>query len=401
MLSFQQAFDLVLQYARNLPTPQPESIPLSQAQGRILSAPLLADRDQPPFPRSTRDGYAVNAASFTRDGHATVIGFLPAGTSWTGHPLQPGQAIEIMTGAPLPDGADAVIMLEHIHRSGDTISLAPGRTLQPGENFVQPGSEACSGQVILPVGTRLGAAEIGLAASVGASQLWVNVQPSVAILATGDELVSVDQAPQPHQIRNSNTHTLAALVRETGGIPTQLGIASDTRESLRHHLQQARQHDLILLSGGVSAGKHDLVEDVLAELGAEFYITSVAIQPGKPLVFGRLKDGPCFFGHPGNPVSTQVTFLLFAAPFLRSLAGQLPCEPVFAQAAAAETIRHKPGITRFLPARLDSSLTPTVRLVAWQGSGDLAANARANCYAVLPPNRESIAPGEPVTILLR
>ncbi|WP_263411266.1 molybdopterin molybdotransferase MoeA [Terriglobus tenax] len=401
MFSFQQAFDLVLEHARHLPVPRTESIPLEQAQGRVLSAPLLADRDQPPFRRSTRDGYAVQADSFLTALSAEVIGFLPAGKLWQAADLLPGQAIEIMTGAPLPAGADAVVMLEHITRDGNRITLSAGRTLKSGENFVPTGSEARAGQSILPAGARLGPAEIGLAASIGASQLWVNAAPSVAILATGDELVPLRNTPLPHQIRNSNSHTLAALVLENGGIPTQLAIAEDTRDSLRQRLQQARQHDLILLSGGVSAGKHDLVEEVLAELGAEFYITAVAIQPGKPLVFGRLKDGPYFFGHPGNPVSTQVTFLLFAAPLLRALGGDTNLAPLFAQAAAAEPMQHKPGLTRFLPARLDSSLSPTVRLVPWQGSGDLAANARANGYAVLPADRNSIEAGEPVTVLLR
>lgn len=401
MLTFTQALDLVLEHARNLPAPAVESIPLEQALGRTLAAPLLADRDQPPFHRSTRDGYAVDAASFSRDRQAKVTGFLPAGKVWQGSAISPGETVEIMTGAPVPAGADAVVMLEHVERSGDRISLSSDRILGSGENVVPAGSEAVAGQSILPAGARVGSAEIGLAASVGGSRLWVYAQPSVAILATGDELVTVEETPLPHQIRNSNTHTLAALVRESGGISSALPIAADTRESLRDLLLQARSHDLILLSGGVSVGKHDLVEEVLAELGAEFYFTGAAIQPGKPAVFGRLHNGPYFFGHPGNPVSTQVTFLLFAAPMLRALGGQSNLSPLFAQAAAAEPIKHKPGLTRFLPAHLESSLTPTVRLVPWQGSGDLAANARANCYAVLPSDRESIPAGDPVTLLLR
>jgi molybdopterin molybdotransferase len=401
VLTFNQAFDLVLEHARSLPVPAVDSIPLEQALGRTLAAPLLADRDQPPFHRSTRDGYAVDAESFSRDRQAKVTGFLPAGKAWQGSAIAPGDTVEIMTGAPVPAGADAVVMLEHVERSGDRILLSSDRTLSPGENVVPAGSEATAGQSILPAGARLGSAEIGLAASVGGSRLWVYVEPSVAILATGDELVTVEEIPLPHQIRNSNTHTLAALVRETGGVPSPLPIAADTRESLRDLLLQARSQDLILLSGGVSAGKHDLVEEVLAELGAEFYFTGVSIQPGKPAVFGRLHNGPYFFGHPGNPVSTQVTFLLFAAPMLRALGGQANLSPVFAQAAAAEPLKHKPGLTRFLPAHLESSLTPTVRLVPWQGSGDLAANARANCYAVLPADRETISAGDPVTLLLR
>ncbi|WP_246153597.1 molybdopterin molybdotransferase MoeA [Terriglobus albidus] len=401
MLTFTQALDLVLEHSRSFPAPAVESIPLEQALGRTLAAQLLADRDQPPFHRSTRDGYAVDAASFSRDRQAKVTGFLPAGKVWQGSAIAPGETVEIMTGAPVPPGADAVVMLEHVERSGDRISLSSDRTLRPGENVVPAGSEAVAGQSILPAGARLGSAEIGLAASVGGSRLWVYAQPSVAILATGDELVTVEETPLPHQIRNSNTHTLAALVREAGGIPSALPIAADTRDSLRDLLLQARSHDLVLLSGGVSAGKHDLVEEVLAELGAEFYFTGVSIQPGKPAVFGRLHNGPYFFGHPGNPVSTQVTFLLFAAPMLRALGGQSNLSPLFAQAAAAEPMTHKPGLTRFLPAHLESSLTPTVRLVPWQGSGDLAANARANCYAVLPADQERIPQGDPVTLLLR
>ena len=250
-------------------------------------------------------------------------------------------------------------------------------------------------------------AAIALAASCGAGIVKVFKRPVVSIVATGDELVDVTEIPGPAQIRNSNSYGLAALVTAAGGVSRQLPVAPDRREELERRIFQARDADMLLLSGGVSMGEYDLVEEVLLSLGAEFLFTGVKMQPGKPVVFGWLpaRDGkPAlpFFGLPGNPVSTQVTFACFVEPLLRAMRGAIPEAPRFAQATLSNDVDGKPGLTRVLPARLDSNrLRPDVRLVVWQGSGDMAANSRANCYAVLPPDVEKFCTGDVITILLK
>jgi molybdopterin molybdotransferase len=319
-----------------------------------------------------------------------------------------------MTGAPVPKGADAVVMLEHVELRNENehgaIRLSPQKnpahSLRPGENIVPVGSEAREGDVLVPSGTRLAPAHIAALAAAGAAQVDVFAQPRVSILATGDELVDIEATPLPHQIRNSNSATLAAQVTLVGGQPERIGIARDDLHDLQGCLDKAQRWcDVLLLSGGVSAGQFDLVEQALAARGAQFHFTGVRIQPGKPAVFGELPPrtagGPPlpFFGLPGNPVSTMVTFLLFAAPLLRALSCQTDCGPHFAQATLARA-EAPAAFTRFLPAHLSADWDhATVRRIAWQGSGDLAATARSNCFLVLPPNTPLEA-GASVQILL-
>jgi molybdopterin molybdotransferase len=378
-------------------TPNVDQVQLLDAIHRVLAAPIRADRDLPPFHRSTRDGYAVQAAALAAGDWLPIAGILRAGEPAPTQPLSPGTALEIMTGAPVPDGADAVVMLEHVEIAGGIsdgrIRLSEGRKIRPGSHIVPTGSEAHSGDPLVPTGTRLAATHIAALAAVGAAQVEVFARPRVAILATGDELVEIASTPKPHQIRNSNSYSLAAQVALAGGEPVRLRIARDNLDDLRRQLDQAQQDsDLLLLSGGVSAGKYDLVEQALAERGASFHFTGVRIQPGKPTVFGELPPKAAgaaplpFFGLPGNPVSTMVTFLLFAAPVLRALAGETDAVPRFAQATL--TAAESPAdITRFLPAHLDANWDrATVRRIPWQGSGDLAATAQSNCFVVLPPD---------------
>jgi molybdopterin molybdotransferase len=250
-------------------------------------------------------------------------------------------------------------------------------------------------------------AEIALAAACGYSTLTVYRRPTVAIVATGDELVELTEKPEAQQIRNSNSYALAALVERAGGEAVRLPIAPDRRQELEQIIRTARSCNLILLSGGVSMGKYDLVEEVLLSMGAEFFFTGVRMQPGKPVVFGRLPaigelPARFFFGLPGNPVSTQVTFHCFAEPLMRAMGGAGVQGPRFVQATLSEDVEGKAGLMRILPARLTADRArPEVKLVGWQGSGDLAANARANCYAVLPPEKERFRTGEIVTVLLR
>lgn len=407
VLGFDEALERVLFHASSLQRLEAETGPLLECINRVLAVSVAADRDQPPFDRSTRDGFAVRAKDASRTAALRIIGQIRAGERWQGEALERGCAIEIMTGAPMPEGADAVVMVEHVEVGGGALRLAEGRSIRAGENIVPRGSEAKAGDVVLPRGTSVAAAEIALAAACGLSGLFVYRKPRLAIVATGDELVDLDETPADQQIRNSNSYGLAALVAEAGGDAVRLPIARDRRDDLEKIILQARRSDLLLLSGGVSMGKYDLVEEVLHAMGAEFFFTGVKMQPGKPVVFGRLPasgDFPAqyFFGLPGNPISTQVTFHCFVAPMLRIMAGALASPPRFAQATLAEDVAGKPGLTRVLPSHLAyDRARPEVRIVAWQGSGDLAANARANCYTVLPPDRERFAAGDVITILLR
>ncbi|HWZ50559.1 MAG TPA: gephyrin-like molybdotransferase Glp [Granulicella sp.] len=416
VVGFAEALATVLQHATSLrgaagDSAHTERVELMEALGRVLAAPILADRDQPPFDRATRDGFAVRAEEISQDAWLRVVGQVRAGERWTGATMDAGEAIEIMTGAPVPEGADAVVMVEHVELAEGQVRLLAGRTLRAGENIVVRGKEARAGAVVVPEGTQIGAAEIALAASCGQAELAVRRRPRVSITATGDELVGIGETPESHQIRNSNSYGMAALVTAAGGEAGRLEVARDLREEVWERVAQGRMWDLMLLSGGVSMGKYDLVEEVLAEFGAEFFFTGVKMQPGKPVVFGRLPRresgsgaGPeCyFFGLPGNPVSTQVTFHCFVEPLLRALGGGEVAGPHFVQATLVGAATGRPGLTRVLPARLTSDLErPTVRMVEWQGSGDLAANARANCYAVLPEGQERFAEGDAITVLQR
>jgi len=407
VLPFGDALGVVLAQAGGVARPLAvEAVSLLEAVGRVLAEAVVADRDQPPFDRSTRDGYAVRSADVAAGCGLRVVGALRAGESWRGDSLGEGDAVEIMTGAPVPAGADAVLMVEHAALEAGVLRVAEGRTLRVGENVVPRGAEARAEAVVLPVGRVVSAAEVAVAASCGAAELRVFAKPRVAIVATGDELVELRETPEAWEIRNSNSYALAAMVTAEGGEAERLAIARDTLEDLRARIAEGCEADLLLLSGGVSMGKFDFVEEVLAEKGAEFFFTGALIQPGKPIVFGRLpKAGGTwtyFFGLPGNPVSTQVCFHLFVAPMLRALAGRVDLAPRFVEATLSEDVKGGARVTRFLPAELVSEWDGVnVRVVGWQGSGDVAANARGNCYAVLPVGVEMFRVGETVRVLLR
>ncbi len=378
-----------------------ETVPLLDALGRVPAEPVPADRDQPPFARSTRDGFAARAGDWAR-GALPVAGLLKAGERWDAE-LAEGTCLEIMTGAPVPAGADSVAMVEHTEREGDTVRLGAGRRLLPGENVVPAGAEARAGAVLLPAGTRLNAHGVAVAASCGYAELRVFRRPRVAILSTGDELVGVGDTPLPQQIRNSNSYTLASQVLALGGEPRLLPPAADTAEALDRAIGEAMEGaDLLLLSGGVSMGRYDLVEPALARLGGRFLFTGVRMQPGKPVVFGSLHEGRLpFFGLPGNPVSTIVCFALFAAPVVAALGGERGYRPRFVQARLRGHLAAKPGLPRVLPARVTHAVEGAPgEVLAWQGSGDLASTARANGFAVAPDSPEPLQDGTAVTVLL-
>ena len=398
MISFEQALQIAKEKlaAANL-SPAIEWVPLGGACGRVLAHDVAADRDYPPFHRSIRDGFAVRSSDVASP--PIVLrqrGEVRAGGHFAGA-VAAGEAVSIMTGAPLPNGADAVVMVEFTESHGDEVRIEKG--VRSGENVVQQGSEAAKGVRVLPRHRRLGPGELGLLATMGKSTVPVFAKPRVAILPTGDEVVPVDQTPEWFQIRNSNAITLSALVDQAGGIPHRLGIAPDSLEPLRAMILEGLDADLLLLSGGISVGKYDFVERALADLGAEFYFQGVALRPGKPLVFGGVK-GKFLFGLPGNPVSTFVTFELFARPVIAALGGETLEPAVFLRARLAEAYQQKTGLTTFMPARIECPAgDPVVSLVGWQGSGDLVGVAAANAFLVVHPHQTSLAAGDWVDVM--
>jgi molybdopterin molybdotransferase len=378
---------------RRIPVAQPavEHVPLESAAGRILAETIHADRDYPPFPRATRDGFAVRAADVAVvPATLQVIGEVKAGSEFAGR-VAAGQSVSIMTGAPVPGGADAVVMVEYTQSPPVTIL----RTVSAGENVVPRGSESSVGSPVVRAGCRIGFPEIAMLASVGRSTAPVFRRPRVAIIPTGDEIVELDDTPSSCQIRNSNSYSLRAQVTRAGGDPWALPIAPDEIGRLREIIEQGLTADLLLLSGGVSMGKFDLVEQVLSSLGAEIVFDGVEIQPGRPLVFGRCRH-TWFFGLPGNPLSTMVCFELFARPAIACLSGA-PAPPLlFPRARLSKPVRTKPGLMRFLPAIMTEE---GVELSGWQGSGDVAALVRSNCFVVVPPDRPEMNVGEWVGVL--
>ena len=397
-LSFEEARAIVSQRTRETIGQLPvESVPLDAAPGRVLAREIRADRDYPPFNRSARDGFAVIASDVASV--PTTLELI--GETRAGEPshfaLEPGQAVEIMTGAPGPENADAVVMVEHSQREGASVTLTD--SVPAGRNLIVAGSEAKQGQCVLQAGTRIGYPGVALLGTVGCSHVPVYRQPDVAILSTGDEVLPVSARPQSYQIRNSNAHSLAAQVRRRGGAPRILPIARDTLEDTRQRIEDGLASDILLLSGGVSMGKHDLVEEVLADLGTELFFTSVRIQPGKPLVFGRCGK-TLVFGLPGNPLSTMVTFEVFASIAV-DLAGGATDSPLrFQQVPLAEGFRHKPALTRFLGARLEGKFGNTrVRVDRGQGSGDVTAFARADCLMVASDQRAAWEAGDLISVM--
>ena len=381
--------------------PAIEQVPLESAHGRVLAEPCRADRDYPSVARSLRDGFAIHAAD--APGELVVTGELRAGEAAGGASLLRGQALEIMTGAPIPDGADAVVMVEHVSRihvsstdGGSGISV--DRTADRGQWINPRGTEAQAGSELIPARTRLDAAGIAALAMTGAAQVKVFSRPRVAILATGDELVEVGQNALPHQIRNSNSYALAALVSHSGALPTILPLVRDEPAPLRSALERGiSDFDLLLVTGGVSAGKYDLVKPVLTQIGAHFLFERVRVQPGQPTAFGIVLGKPVF-GLPGNPGSTIVTYLLFAGAAVRLLAGErTPMLPVL-EATLEAPFSHKLGLTRFLPARLSTD-GKSLHHIPWQGSSDVPALARANAFLIADHDRESWQIGDRIRVI--
>jgi molybdopterin molybdotransferase len=400
MLSYTEARQKVIEVAGAVPRPLLRTqVEIEQAFGRILAEPVLADRDYPPFDRSTRDGFAIRSADAQNPGaRLDCVGELRAGGRFEA-PVLPGQCVEIMTGAGVPQGTDAVVMIEHTKREGRTILLE--RAAQKGDHIVPRGSEARAGELLVAPKTRLGYAEMALAAQAGATRLDVFALPRLAILSTGDEVVDARSKPGPLQVRNSNGISIEILARTAGAETIQLGNAPDEKRALRAAIERGLEQDILVLSGGVSMGKYDLVEQVLADLGAEFHYTGVSIRPGRPAVFGTCGN-KLVFGLPGNPVSTMVTFELFVLPAVDVLSGATPRSlPVF-RARLATPVHEKGPVTHFLPSRIEwEGREARLTQLPWQGSGDIVALALANGFLIVTPDQPEIAPGEWVDVLPR
>ncbi len=400
ILSFEQALALVrAKLEEHRREPPVETVRLLEARGRVLAQDIVADRDYPPFDRAARDGYAVRSEDVVNiPVWLDCVGEARAGKPYPGRDGdRSGVAVEIMTGAPVPSGFDAVVMVEHTRAEGRRVEVR--QKVAHLDNLVGQGSEARAGAQLLARGRRLDSGAMGLLASAGQVRVKVLRRPIAAILPTGDEVVPVEAQPQWYQIRNSNGIALAAQVAAMGAVPRLMGIAPDEEGALRSLIERGLESDLLLLSGGVSAGRYDLVEPVLEAMGAEFYFRGVAIRPGKPLVFGRLAD-TFFFGLPGNPVSTYVTCELFVRPAITVLAGAAAESTLFLRARLREPFRQNHGLTAFVPARVEMLAgDPVVRPAPWQGSGDLAGFAGANCLLVVQPDQRELPEGTWVDVL--
>jgi molybdopterin molybdotransferase len=401
MLTVKAAREIVLDHCRSIRPGQvpTEVVPLLASQGRVLAEPIHLDLDQPPFDRSMRDGFAVKSGDLDPlPARLRCVGEIKAGEAPT-LVLQPGEAIQIMTGAPAPEGADAVVMVEHTERlPKDEIAVL--RSVPAGANIAPRGSERRQGDLLMPPATPLGVLEVAGLAAVGQSRVRVFRRPEASILATGDELVDVDRQPGPGQIRNSNAYSLFAQVVSHGGTPRVLATARDTLEHLRRQIRLGLESDLLLVSGGVSAGKYDLVEEVFQELGIQIQFEAVSMRPGKPTVFAR-RGKQFVFGLPGNPVSTFVAFELFVAPVLQSLQGLPGGDLKLVRGELRGKILEKSGRTALLPATVAlESGHIRIQPVSWKGSADIFSLVDANGLVVVPSECRELLPGQEVDALL-
>ncbi len=406
MLSYEAARAKVIEVIcerRCAPPPPVETVEFvsdpARALGRILAENIRGDRNYPPFNRATRDGFALRAADASAIGaRLRLIGESRAGSPFNGT-VEPGTAVQIMTGAAMPRGTNTIVMVEHARIEGDSVIV--DKVPHVSEHFVLEGQESRVGESVVSKGKRIGYAELAMAAQVGRSQILVAKKPRVAILSTGDEIVPLGQSMQKFQIRNSNSISLAAQITLVGGEPWILSNAPDDLAKLRASLEEALAADIVVVTGGVSAGKYDHVEQVLRDLGAEFYFDAVAIRPGKPAVFGFCKKVPVF-ALPGNPVSTMVTFELLVAPAVELLSGFTPFPLTLLKAKLTHPLDEKPPMAHFIPARLSwPGGEPTVEAIHWEGSGDIGSVVRGNCFLAVHESKLKYAAGEYANVLPR
>jgi len=397
MITVEKALAAILEQVRPLGT---ERVGLLAARGRVLAEEIVAGLSVPPCDNSAMDGYAVRfgdieGATPEQPVRLPVIGDLPAGAV-AAAPLQPGQALRIMTGAPIPAGADTVIRQEDTQAGAGTVLIqcAAGR----GDNIRCAGEDIARGALLFTPGTLLGPAHVGVLASMQRAVLHVFQRPRVAILSTGDELVDIDGELGPGKIVSSNSYALAGLVADAGAEPILLGIARDTKEALRERLREALRCDVIITSGGVSVGDYDFVKDVLQELGMDMKFWKVAMRPGQPLAFGIIEGRPAF-GLPGNPVAAMISFEQFVRPALRKMAGHARLFRATVEAVAAERVETQIGKKYFIRCRLtrtEKGLRASI--TGEQGSGMLCSLAQATGLMIVPESIATLNAGERVNV---
>jgi molybdopterin molybdotransferase len=399
MISVAEAIQIVRQQTRPLPG---EEVDLPQALGRVLAQDIVADSDLPPFDRSQMDGYAVRA----EDAQAAPVRLRIAGESAAGRgwhrQMEPGEAVRIMTGAPVPAGADSVQQVELTHELKDGTVVELLESVETGKSIVKQGAEIKAGEVVLTAGTTINAAMMAVLAAFGYAGVEVFCKPRVGVLATGSELVAVDQKPGQDQIRDSNNYSIGSYAELAGAVVERLPLTGDESSLLKNQLADAAGRcDLIVTSGGVSMGVYDVTKSALKELEAEIFFERVALRPGKPTVFARLANGTLMFGLPGNPVSVSVTFNLFARAAI--LAMQNAAEPALKQETAelARSVKGTVDRESYLPAQLTTN--DDGQLIAftlkWGGSSDFVAFALATALVVVPANIKSLEAGTLVKVL--
>jgi molybdopterin molybdotransferase len=370
-----------------------ETVALEASLGRILREDIDADADYPRFDKAIRDGFAVRFEDLSKvPAVLEILGESRAGQA-ARVTVTAGTCCEIMTGAPMPEGANAVVMVEHTEAAPPS-RVRILRSVREGEGLLRRAAELRHGERVLSSGRRIELADIGTLASFGKAEVHVSKKPRVAILATGDELVEVRERPSAAQIRNSNTYTLYAEVVAAGGEPVLLGIGRDNVEDLRVRIRQGFDQDVLLVSGGVSMGKYDFVENVFAEYGVQVLFDSVAMKPGKPTVFGY-RDQTFVFGLPGNPVSTIVAFRMFVTPVIRSLLKAAESRMGTLRACLEEPAKRDPGRTAIVPALVRfEGQSYRIRTAPWKGSSDLAGLSRSNALIVIPAGEGTLQTGD-------
>ncbi len=397
MISVEEALGIVLS---NLPERKVEQVPFQASLRRVLAENLSATCNIPPFNRSAMDGYALAAADVAdAPVELDVAGEIRAGGGMP-EVLPPGQAMSIMTGAPVPRGADAVQIVEECRLSDNGRKVTILKPDKPQENIALLGSEAAEGEIVLKTGHRVGPAEIAVMATFGYSLVKVWKNPTVAVFATGDELVEIDQTPRPDQIRNSNAYCLQSQLTYMGLESEYLGIVKDRKDVLREKMALGLQYDVLIITGGVSMGEYDFVQDVFKELELEILFSKVAIKPGKPTVFAR-KGGTLIFGLPGNPISALVTFECFVRPALGSLCGMAQPELHRMKGELLDDMRQSSGRMAFFPAWVfwdEGGLK--VEPLPWKSSADIIGFTGANATYIFPRNRDHLRKGEMVEVML-
>ncbi len=400
MISVAEAIEIVLQQVQPLPI---EEVALAEARNRILGEEISADSDLPPFDRSQMDGYAIRAADvIIAPVRLRIVGESAAGRGWH-HKLNAGEAVRIMTGAPVPEGADSVQQIELTREFDDGAVVEIQEKVIAGRSIVNRGSEIRAGQIVLRAGETVDAAAIAVLASFGYAQVKVGQRPRVSIVATGSELVGVGSKPAQDQIRDSNNYSISTYAAASGALIEQLPVAGDDAQLLKRQFAEAAERsDIVISSGGVSVGAYDFTKAALKELGAEFFFERVALRPGKPIVFARLPNGTFVFGLPGNPVSVSVTYSLFARTAILAMQGARDTQLQGETAVLVTELRGTPDRESYLPATLSTSDDGKLKALPlkWGGSSDFVAFARATALIIVPMGCERIEAGAVVKVVM-